>query len=104
MAYSLLAPLSPNTDQSIMVFLNMQIQEMLRWKIPPTFQTAIHMSLRIMYIIVFERGKREVWSVAWEGASHFCFWSCCSCFTAIWVEVDEFWSIGRGFGGPWMDD
>jgi hypothetical protein len=101
---SLLTPFSPNANQSIMVFFNMQIQEMLCWEIPPAFQTAIHMGFRIMHIIVFERCKREVRSMAWEGASHFSFRSSCSCFTAIWVEVDEFWGIGRGFGGLWMDD
>ena len=51
--YCFLPPFLPNTDQRIMIFLYMQIQEVLRREVLSAFSAAICMSLQIVDFIFF---------------------------------------------------
>ncbi len=65
-----------------MVFFNVKIQEMFCGEVLLAFETAIGVRLRIMDIVLFERGKCKGMAMWWEGALHFrCWWS----FTALEV-------------------
>lgn len=53
-----------------MVLLDVQIQEMLGWKILSTFQTPIRVGLVVMYFVALKRWEGERLSVGWKRAFH----------------------------------